>query len=94
MNIRERYEALEHEVLAPEASFSSKTKGRLVKEEADPVRTEFQRDRDRIIHSKAFRRLSHKTQVFIAPEKTTTEPGLLTPSKWHRFRERLLERFA
>jgi dGTPase len=61
-------EAEEHERLSPRASFADATRGRVRPLEPDPYRTEFQRDRDRIIHSKAFRRLMHKTQVFLAPE--------------------------
>jgi dGTPase len=66
-SIRETLERLERETLAPEAARSAESKGRLRPEEEDEVRPAFQRDRDRIIHSKAFRRLKHKTQVFFAP---------------------------
>ena len=68
MNIRERQELTEHEILSPYASFSDQSRGRDVKEEPCEIRTIYQRDRDRIIHCKAFRRLKHKTQVFLAPE--------------------------
>jgi len=66
--IREYFEEREGQLLAPYAVFSQATRGRREPETLCPVRTEFQRDRDRIIHSKAFRRLKYKTQVFIAPE--------------------------
>src|SRR6188472_1229375 len=66
-SIREQLEQREREILAPQASKSGDTKGRVRKEEEDPIRPAFQRDRDRIIHTKAFRRLKHKTQVFFAP---------------------------
>jgi dGTPase len=67
MTIREQLEAREHEILAPGAAKSSASRGRLRPEAEDDVRPAFQRDRDRIIHCKAFRRLKHKTQVFFAP---------------------------
>ena len=65
---REALEKREYECLSPYAAKSSESRGRLVPEEKCSIRTEFQRDRDRIVHSKPFRRLMHKTQVFIAPE--------------------------
>lgn len=70
MTVREELERLEHRKLNPLAAFSDQTKGR-PREEAEreeDVRTCYQRDLDRIVHSKAFRRLMHKTQVFLQPE--------------------------
>ena len=67
MGIREDMEQRERDILAPRAAKSADSRGRLRPEAEDPIRPAFQRDRDRIIHSKAFRRLKHKTQVFFAP---------------------------
>jgi len=69
MTVRERLEQLEYQILAPYATKSAESRGRPTPEPPDPVRTAFQRDRDRIIHSKAFRRLKHKTQVFLDPNE-------------------------
>jgi dGTPase len=67
MTLREQLEARERDILAPQAARSAESRGRLRPEVEDDVRPGFQRDRDRIIHCKAFRRLKHKTQVFFAP---------------------------
>lgn len=67
MTLREQFEQREHQIFRPCASFSDRTKGRDMAEEKCDIRTEYQRDRDRIIHSKSFRRMKHKTQVFLAP---------------------------
>ena len=66
--IRKEKEALEEKILSPFAAKSKYSKGRLHPEKECEIRTCFERDRDRIIHSKAFRRLKHKTQVFLAPK--------------------------
>jgi dGTPase len=66
-SIREQLEQREQDILSPRAAKSANSRGRLRPEAEDDVRPAFQRDRDRIIHSKAFRRLKHKTQVFFAP---------------------------
>jgi len=67
-NIREMLERIEFDTLAPRAARSAETRGRDRDEPEDDLRPSYQRDRDRIIHCKSFRRLKHKTQVFLAPE--------------------------
>ena len=68
MDVRTRTEEIERLTLSPWATFSDASRGRVRPEEQDPIRPVFQRDRDRIIHCKAFRRLKQKTQVFLSPE--------------------------
>ncbi len=67
MTIREELEEVERQILSPQACLSANSRGRRREEKLHPLRTAFQRDRDRIIHCKSFRRLKHKTQVFLAP---------------------------
>ena len=66
---RERWEDIEKRILSPYAALSAETRGRARPEGKCEIRTDYQRDRDRIIHCKAFRRLKHKTQVFLDPEE-------------------------
>ena len=65
---REEREKLEHLIVGPYGVLAENTRGRLAPEEECSIRTCFQRDVDRITHSKSFRRLKHKTQVFLRPE--------------------------
>ena len=67
MYIRVKQESREHEYMSPYSSFSVESRGRDKPEPQCDMRTIYQRDRDRILHSKSFRRLKHKTQVFLSP---------------------------
>jgi dGTPase len=67
VSVREGIEAWERQYLSPYARLSAESQGRATREKPCPIRTKFQRDRDRIVYSNAFRRLKHKTQVFLSP---------------------------
>jgi len=67
LSIREEFEKREESFISPYGMLSSQSRGREIKEEPCPVRTVYQQDRDRIVFSNAFRRLKHKTQVFLSP---------------------------
>ena len=73
MDVRTRTEEIERLTLAPWATFSDESRGRQRPEEQDPIRPVFQRDRDRVLHCKAFRRLKQKTQV--SPTTLATPPS-------------------
>ena len=88
MNIREEREAWERAYLSPYASRSSETLGRDREEQKCDIRPEYQRDRDRILHSKAFRRMKHKTQVFLPQVVIITERGLRIHWRYPRLQER------
>ena len=81
---REDQQQREHEVLSEEAAFADGTEGRRSSSEPDALRTDYQRDRDKILHSKSFRRLSHKTQVSSLPRAITSARGSRTRWKWRR----------
>ncbi len=68
MTVREEIEVREKQILASYAAFAADSRGREREETPCPYRTVYQRDRDRVVHSKSFRRLKHKTQVFLSPE--------------------------
>ncbi len=68
LSIREETQRIEREILSPYAALSENTRGRVRETAECPIRTPYQRDRDKVIHCKAFRRLKHKTQVFLSPE--------------------------
>ena len=68
LSIREETQRIEREILSPYAALSENTRGRVRGAAECPIRTPYQRDRDKVIHCKAFRRLKHKTQVFLSPE--------------------------
>lgn len=68
LSIREETQRIEREILSPYAALSENTRGRVREAVECPIRTPYQRDRDKVIHCKAFRRLKHKTQVFLSPE--------------------------
>ena len=67
MTPREQTEQIEISTLCQEATLSMRTRGRRIPQAKCQIRTEFQRDRDRILHSNSFRRLKHKTQVYLIP---------------------------
>ena len=80
MNLREQTQRREAAELSPRACQAARTRGRAREEEECGIRTAFQRDVDRIVYSKAFRRLKHKTQVFLQPVPRSLPQQMLLPA--------------